>query len=51
MAKMTKAQAVKRLEEARAKVMAVCTAGHLTLMDGAKAEKLLSDLRRKVKRG
>lgn len=47
---MTKAQAVKRLEEARSKVLAVCNSGHLTLMDGAKAEKLLSDLRRKVKK-
>lgn len=50
MAKMTKAQAIKRLTEARAKVMAVCSAGHLSLMDGAKVEKMLTDLRRKVKR-
>jgi hypothetical protein len=47
---MTKAQAMKRLAEARQKVINVCNAGHLSLMDGAKAEKLLSDLRRKVKR-
>jgi len=48
---MTKAQALKRLAEARAKVVKVCNDyPALSLMDGAKAEKMLSDIRRKVQR-
>lgn len=50
MAKMTKAQALKRLKEARRKISAVVDAGHLSFKDAAQVEMLIGKLHSKIYR-
>ena len=49
MAKLTKAGAKRRLEEARSKVFAVCVAGHLTIDQANKVLKPLEGIINRMK--
>jgi len=49
LAKLTKAGAKRRLEEARSKVFAVCVAGHLTVDQANKVLKPLEGLINRMK--
>lgn len=50
MAKMTKRQAAKRLDEARKKVFACIVMGHISMDEGNKAIKPLSQMINKLNR-